>query len=278
MRKILEIKNKETFSEIEIPKLLLHDENHVENIELPLGFDEVPISSSPQYTLYRLLRYLQPKTVLEIGTQEGSSALIMALAFRDNDIPIDITCVDPFFPSGDNDGFSTLANWFNNIYSSGFKSGIQLLLSSSEIILPQISRMYDFIFVDGSHAYEHVRQDCLLSLKLLKDGGYFMVHDTTIYKGVRMGVNDVIREFNLPYSVNNLQKNHRGDLCGWTIVRKKGGIKSTTVHAALEIGKQIILEKKSVEWPGRVVKVTKKNSKGWLRRFLKKVGISCNSI
>lgn len=230
------MKKKTISTDLNLPESLLTDDNHSEKIAMPKGIDKMPISSSPQYTLYRMLRHLKPASVLEIGTQSGYSALIMALAFRDNQMKVDITCVDPFLPSGDNNGFSTLAEWYNTINKSGFKSGIQLLLSTSEIILPYMNRQFDFVFVDGSHEYEHVRQDCLLSLNLLKEGGYFLVHDSTIYPSVKKGAEEVIHKFNLPYFVNDIQKNDRGDLCGWTITKKTTGLKSSMVSNALQEG------------------------------------------
>lgn len=238
------------FSALDLPEQLLEDDNHAEKIELPAGFEVMPISSAPQYTLYRLLRHLRPAKVLEIGTQSGYSALIMALAFRDNGRRVDITSVDPFCPCGDNNGLATLAEWYTTISKSGFKSDIRLLISPSERILPSLQVELDFVFVDGSHEYEHVRQDCLLALKLLRDGGYFLVHDSTIYESVRKGALEIIRDFQLPYSVNNIQKNDRGDLCGWTIVRKRGGIEASLVDAALAEGVLMLADKAARESAG----------------------------
>ena len=205
---------------LDLPAELLGDDNHPEKIRLPEGFAEMPISSAPQYSLYRLVKYLKPSSVLEIGTQAGCSAFTMALAFRDNGEEVDITCVDPFYRTGDNDGLATLTEWYDNIYGSGFKGGIQLLISTSEQMLPQINRRFDFVFVDGNHEYENVRRDCLLALTLLKDGGYFLVHDYVIYESVRRGVDEVVQCFSLPFAVNEEQMNHRGDLCGWAIARR----------------------------------------------------------
>lgn len=210
--------------EIDLPLTLLRDNNHQESIVLPKDFKSLPISSSPQFSLYRLLRHLRPEHVLEIGSQTGASAVIMALAFRDNGIDADITCIDPFYPSGDNDGLETLKEWYGNVYSSGFKDGIQLMLTTSSQILPALDKKFDFVFVDGSHEYEFVKEDCLMSLQMLKIGGYFMVHDYIIYESVRKACDEVITEFSLPFYVNEIQQNYRGDTCGWVIIRKLADI------------------------------------------------------
>ncbi len=229
-------------TDLGLPDHLVSDDNHAQQITLPAGFEKMPISSAPQYSLYRLLRHLKPRSVLEIGTQCGYSALIMALAFRDNEETIDIVCVDPFLPTGDNDGLSTFNYWYDAIYKSGFKPGIQLLLGTSEAILPYINKQFDFVFVDGSHEYEHVRQDCLLALNLLKPGGYFLVHDYIIYESVKRAADEVIQSFNLPFSINSIQKNDRGDLCGWIIARKTNDIQSSVITASIHNGYSLLME------------------------------------
>jgi len=236
-------------ADLDLPEILLSDDNHPANIDLPFGFDAMPISSSPQFTLYRLLRHLKPARVLEIGSQCGYSALIMALAFRDNGMEVDITCVDPFLPTGDNDGLFTFTYWYNTIYKSGFKPGIQLLLATSETILPHINKQFDFIFIDGSHEYEHVRQDCLLALNLLKDGGYFIVHDYVIYESVRKGADEVIKMFDLPFFVNNIQINDRGDLCGWMISRKVEKIEISKLSSSISDGYALLASKQKSKSP-----------------------------
>jgi len=149
-------------SDLNIPESLLQDDNAAQALELPPAIAQMPLSSAPNYTIYRLLRHLRPTSALEIGTQIGASAFSMALAFRDNRLPVDITCVDPFYPCGDNDGVSTLSRWYSTIYGSGFKPGVQLYLSTSGHVLPLLQRSFDFVFIDGNHEYEHVREDCLL--------------------------------------------------------------------------------------------------------------------
>ena len=220
-------------SALDLPESLLTDDNHPEKIALPGSLKKVPISSAPQYTLYRLLRHLKPTSVLEIGSQAGSSALIMAMAFRDNQMDVDVTCVDPFYSTGDNDGLSTLTDWYNTIYKSGFKPGIQLLISTSEIIIPLVNKRFDFVFVDGSHKYEDVRNDSLLSLLLLTVGGYFLVHDYMIYESVRRACDEVVTVCGLPHYVNSIQKNYRGEVCGWMIARKTRDFQQSEIRDLL---------------------------------------------
>ncbi len=232
-----------------LPPELVQDDNRPAELDLPPGLQQFPVSSAPYYTLYRLLRHLKPRSVLEIGTQHGASALAMALALRDNGSQPDIVCVDPFCPTGDNDGISTLTIWYQHIYGSNLQAGIHLLMTGSADILPFLNKQFDFVFIDGSHRYEDVRIDCLLALSLLRTGGFFLAHDYIFYESVRRACDEVLQKHQLPFAVNDIQRNHRNELCGWVIARKthetKDARKTALRHkknlvpGALHKGKQV---------------------------------------
>lgn len=209
---------------LDLPHGLINDDDHPEALVLPPGLTELPRSSAPNFTLYRLVRHLRPQRVLEIGTQTGASAVTMALAFRDNGIVPDITCVDPFYLTGDNEGSSSLAAWYENVFASGLKPGIQLLLTTSQAVLPELTRRFDFAFVDGSHLYADVRADLLMTLAMLRPGGYLIAHDYMIYESVRRACDEVVAEHQLPAAVNIIQTNQRGERCGWIVVRRPAGV------------------------------------------------------
>jgi hypothetical protein len=39
----------------------------------------------------------------------------------------------------------------------------------------------DIAFIDGSHSYEHVREDFLCTLEHVRKNSYILLHDTNIY-------------------------------------------------------------------------------------------------
>ena len=248
---------------IDLSSSLLDDDNHEQALELPSGSRPIPISSAPQYTLYRLVRQLKPRSVLEIGTQVGGSAMTMAFAMRDNGTPVDVTCVDPFLRTGDNDGLASLEKWYENILSIGLKDGIDLLISTSGRILPSIGRSFDFVFVDGSHEYLNVREDCYLALSLLPVGGYFLAHDYLSYESVRKGCDEVINRFRLPHHVNRIQKNYRGDLCGWVIARKEADIPAESIAE--------YLGRRPKDYRASLVKLARENMPRPVKTLLRKV-------
>ncbi len=207
---------------LDLPLPLLCDDNHEEPISLPGSMTQLPISSAPQYTLYRLVRRLNPLKILEIGTQEGASAVAMALAMQHNGSTPSITCVDPFLPCGDNNGEVTLQAFYRNINAGGFSENIRLLKTMSDIALPSLidrRERFDLILVDGSHQYRHVKSDLINSLQLVNPGGYIWMHDYIFYESVRSACDEVLNKRKLPFFINDIQRNYRNELCGWAIAK-----------------------------------------------------------
>jgi glycosyltransferase involved in cell wall biosynthesis/predicted O-methyltransferase YrrM len=206
-----------------IPASFLEDRDEPEAIDLPGRIDALVRSSAPQYTLYRLVRRLRPRSVLEIGTQAGASAVACALAMRDAGADPDVVCVDPFRPTGDNAGLPTLVAWHEYVSQAGLLGrGVELIMAESRRALPALARKFDLILVDGSPAYEDVRGDLEASLDRLAPGGRIWVHDYAFHEAVRRAVDEVVAERGLPFGVNGVQRNARGDLCGWCLIRGPG--------------------------------------------------------
>jgi glycosyltransferase involved in cell wall biosynthesis/predicted O-methyltransferase YrrM len=206
---------------LRLPRALLRDPDQPEPIELPPGLTALARSSSPQYTLYRLVRYTRPRAILEIGTQAGASAVACALAMRDNGTPVDVVCVDPFLECGDNDGLATLRQWYEYIRGSEFLvRGVQLMMTDSRQAVALLARRFDLVLVDGSHKYEDVRHDFEWALSVLSPEGLVWLHDYVHYEPVRRAVDEVIAERGLAHAVNDVQRNARGDLCGWCLAGK----------------------------------------------------------
>ncbi|MSM40299.1 MAG: glycosyltransferase [Geobacter sp.] len=205
---------------LDLPEALLNDANQPQPVTLPPTMSELPLSSSPQYTLYRLIRHLKPRNILEIGSQIGASAVAMAFAMRDNGMPVDIVCIDPFLPTGDNDGLETFSEWYRHVTTSGQHEGIHLIISTADKALPKLSTTFDFILIDGSHEYEDVRHDFLKCLDIVNEGGYIWLHDFMIYESVRRACTEVLSLCRFPFHVNSIQRNARNELCGWVITRK----------------------------------------------------------
>ena len=119
--------------------------------------------------------------ILEIGSFEGSSAVY----FSDNmlDHPgATLTCVDPFNPSDPTTPFTmsgtdTMIRFVDNIsQSKNFQKITARKMYSSEFY-KRNSKIFNFIYVDGSHLIEDIQMDFRECLKILAPGGIIAFDD-----------------------------------------------------------------------------------------------------
>jgi len=117
-----------------------------------------------------LLKNNKPKSILEVGTAIGYSALIMAESTASD---TKITTIER------NENMIAIAR--ENISNSPFKDKIKILQGDAEEILPHLSDTYDFIFIDAAKGqYLEFFNYCR---SFLKPGG-MIVSDNVLYKGM----------------------------------------------------------------------------------------------
>lgn len=129
--------------------------------------------------LLKLLKPLEPKTVLEIGAGTGGTLFLWTRVAHPD---ARIICVDRPFGSilgGDPD--------FRSVIFSSFARGrqcVELLLGNSHDCALSDSietmldgRPLDFVFIDGDHTYEGVRRDYVTFGRLVSEGGVIAFHD-----------------------------------------------------------------------------------------------------
>lgn len=110
----------------------------------------------------------KPKKVLELGMGSGVVTDVLLKAFRYNDIPLDLTCVD---------------NWMDWNFkkpaevSHYEESGVKVVTSAERDFVLSCKEKYDLIISDADHdrSQEWFEQ----SLFLLKSGGIIIYHDVT---------------------------------------------------------------------------------------------------
>lgn len=124
--------------------------------------------------LLRLIEKNRPRVVLEIGTAKGGT-LFLFCEFSDPKA----TVVSVDLPAG-------YPKWKIPLYQSfaGDEQSIHLIRSDSHdrrtlekirVILG--GRPIDFLFVDGDHTYEGVKQDFMMYGPLVRNGGLIAFHD-----------------------------------------------------------------------------------------------------
>jgi len=136
------------------------------------------------------------KTMVEIGSFIGESTIIFAKHFKH------VTAVDPFLPNYDpmdptcNSGFN-----FDDVYQE-FKNTIEeektkvtiYKMMSCDAVGPLNGEKFDFIYIDGLHTYEGVKNDIMDYLPFVKEGGVIGGHDYGTPHNHLLGVTKAVDE------------------------------------------------------------------------------------
>ena len=138
-------------------------------------------NSGDSRAVYYLVRYLQARSVLEIGTRLGATTARIALALHSAP-----TNEKPSLVTVDIDDVNASAVWSGSNRYSPRESVERLGCGSSVTFVAQNSLDYfardntarfDLIFLDGSHDPGVVYQEVPRALKGLQPGGYILLHD-----------------------------------------------------------------------------------------------------
>jgi predicted O-methyltransferase YrrM len=174
-----------------------------------LTFDETgvvlpePIAADGNVTLLellviaRLVRERRPLAIFEIGTFDGRTTLALA----ENSLP-DARIHTLDLPAGSATALdlAPMERQFVEKPRSGArlqgreagKKVIQLFGDSATFDFSAHSA--DFVFVDGSHAYEYVKRDSLSALRLVGEArGTIVWHDYGVWDGVTRALNELSR-------------------------------------------------------------------------------------
>lgn len=141
-------------------------------------------------TLVIIVRCLQPKRIVEIGTAEGRTALNLAINAPADaevitlDLPPELTGGHRSHsgPNYQQMGIEEPGVLFRNHPTA---SKIKLVLAdSTKFDWTQYKRSVDFVFIDGAHDYESVRKDTENALRIVRPGGVIVWHDYGVWEGV----------------------------------------------------------------------------------------------
>ncbi len=108
--------------------------------------------------LFRLVNYFQPKTILELGTSLGLSALYMSKAAPQAELITVEGCPNTFAFAKqflEDNNFSPLRGDGNMSEGHG-RRGVNLVNTPFESIFENIfaEKKFDFVYLDGNHTYE----------------------------------------------------------------------------------------------------------------------------
>lgn len=162
-----------------------------------------------------LINEVKPTTIVEIGTWKGQSAINMGKICKELGLNTKIYCIDTWLGSlefwyGLNDTKERdlmLKNGYPNIYYQFLSNVVHNSLQDVIIPVPLPSSIgikllaklgikADLIYIDGSHDYEDVLSDIMLSEKILNIHGKMFGDDYYNWVDVRRAVNTYVNHRN----------------------------------------------------------------------------------
>jgi cephalosporin hydroxylase len=128
--------------------------------------------------LAKFVYELQPKVVVEIGTKFGGTFKIWNEVTNAKTISIDL--VDGIHGGVTRDDVNNRNEYFINLYGSrcNFIEGDSHQDLTYDLLVNVLKgQKIDFLFIDGDHTYEGVKQDYEMYKELVSDNGYIAFHD-----------------------------------------------------------------------------------------------------
>ena len=117
--------------------------------------------------MYTVARTFQVKSVLEIGTHQGASAITFCQAILDNNYIPELTTVDswigvPNQPDTEEQKLAMKNRALNFFKEAKFDKYIEMIEGDSKVVLSGIFQKIgkvDLCFIDGNHEYDYVISD-----------------------------------------------------------------------------------------------------------------------
>ena len=167
------------------------------------------------YALAEFVNKLQPKVVVEIGSKFGGTFMIWNEVTNADTISIDL--VEGIHGGISREQFDSRNKNFKDRYlhRCTFIEGNSHDQSTYDLLIKALNgRQIDFLFIDGDHTYEGVKQDYEMYSKLVNPTGYIAFHD----------INDTQRHRDLNVYVGKLWSELKGDKIEFNVNADWAGI------------------------------------------------------
>jgi hypothetical protein len=144
----------------------------------------------------------QSKLIFEIGSYFGRSTRVLA-----DNTSGQVHAIDSWEHTNYN-GDGNPAYDSNIITYNVFRCNLDDHIRSGKVIVNPVNwedfyspfLVPDFIFIDGDHRYEHVKEDILKALDYMQKSGTISGHDYN-WPGVNKAVNEVFKDVNVKESI-----------------------------------------------------------------------------
>jgi len=151
------------------------------------GYQEISVRGNRRMTtddlelLDRTAREIGAKTIVEIGSMDGCSSMVLGRVAKDN-CGI-LTCIEPF-PKG---------RWAANIEQLGLKGYVNLITAASPWLdWSNIPAPIDYLLIDGDHRCSRAICDYVAFGRLVRAGGRIAFHDIDGGKGVALYIRQAV--------------------------------------------------------------------------------------
>jgi len=142
---------------------------------------------------YDYVRFMEPETIVELGSYYGCSAFAMLQAIKDSGINTRFFAIDTW--AGDdftkNDYKEDIYGQYKRINDECFSGVTSVMIRHTfdEACPAFDEKSIDLLHIDGSHAYDDVKHDYLTWKDKVKDNGVIFFHDVgrDLLFGKKMG-------------------------------------------------------------------------------------------
>jgi len=136
------------------------------------------------FTLWSEARRVRPPgRIVEIGSHQGRSTVILALAAPESTI----VAIDPFVEGVLFGGLATKDKFVANIAAAEVDSRVDLRELKSTDLRPEWTDAIDLLYIDGKHDYWTVTDDLKWSDHVV-EGGRVLIHDCYSSIGVTLAI------------------------------------------------------------------------------------------
>ncbi len=128
-------------------------------------------------TLTKMVEKEQPQIVLEIGTAKGGSFYIWSRHLDSVDRLVSLDLPGGRFGGGYDKQKTEIFKQFSPSKKMDFVRADSHQSSTFDEVSDRVDSGIDFLFIDGDHTYEGVKQDFEMYSELVSEGGIIALHD-----------------------------------------------------------------------------------------------------
>lgn len=135
-----------------------------------------------------------PAQVVEIGSFQGRSAIVLARAAADG---VDVVAIDPHagndrgpqeFEGYAEEAQSDHETFLKNLANAGVSDKVRHLRLFSQEAGPEVEGAVDLLYIDGAHRFAPARADIREWSARVRDGGTLLIHDSFSSVGVTLAI------------------------------------------------------------------------------------------